>query len=206
MKSLAAVAVVIVIWAAGLMAFADRAARAEPPADPPKADVVVVLTGASDARIAKGVELLLAGKGDRLLISGVDRSVDRKQFREIIEVPAAVYDCCVILGFDAENTVGNAQEIAAWSRSKNFKTLIVVTSDYHMARSLLEIRSALPEAELIAYPIRTPLVDSSAWWKSGTGVRRMSVEYSKYLVVLVREALIGGGRSGRDEAAETAPA
>ena len=190
MKTLAAVLVVALLWLAGLVAFADRVQRAAPPDPTPQADGIVALTGASDARIQESMDLLRAGKGRRLLVSGVNRQVSREQLKRLTTAPSALYDCCVDLGFDAVNTVGNAQEIAAWSRAKGFKSLIVVTSDYHMPRSLLEIHGAAPEAALIPYPVATPSLDARRWWRSAAGARFMTLEYCKYLVVLARESLL----------------
>jgi len=194
MKSLAALLVVVLVWGAGLLAFADRAARANPPFETPRADGIVVLTGASDKRIETGMKLLESESGRRLLVSGVNRDVTRAELRAVASAPARLYDCCVDLGYDAEDTLGNAQEIAAWARAKNFRRLIVVTSDYHMPRSLLEIKGAMPEAELEPYPVQTPSLDARRWWRTGTGARRMTLEYTKYLGVLAREAVLGIGR------------
>jgi len=188
MRYLAAIAVIAVIWLAGLLAFADRIERMTPPVDPGRADGIVVLTGASDARINEALRLLSAGRGERLLVSGVNRQVQRGELREVTAGSNRLFDCCVDLGFDAEDTVGNAQEIAAWAAAKRYDSLIVVTSDYHMPRSMLEIRGLMRGAELIPYPVATPSLNADTWWRSAGGQRRMVVEYSKYLAVLVREA------------------
>ena len=189
MKYLAAVAVILIIWLAGLLAFADRIEMMTPAADPGRADGIVVLTGASDARINEALRLLVAGRGERLLVSGVNRQVQRRELREVTAGSNRLFDCCVDLGFEAEDTVGNAQEIAAWSEAKGYDSLIVVTSDYHMPRSMLEIRGMMRGAELVPYPVVTPSLNADSWWRTGAGQRRMVVEYSKYLAVLVREAL-----------------
>ena len=188
MRYLAAIAVIAIIWLAGLLAFADRIERMTPPVDPGRADGIVVLTGASDARINAALRLLAAGRGERLLVSGVNRQVQRGELREVTAGSNRLFDCCVDLGFDAEDTVGNAQEIAAWSAAKRYDSLIVVTSDYHIPRSMLEIRGQMRDAELIPYPVVTPSLNADNWWRTGTGQRRIIVEYSKYLAVLVREA------------------
>lgn len=164
----------------------------------------MALTGASDDRINTAMQLLEQGKGQRLLVSGVNPEVKRAELRALLPGSSRLYDCCVELGFDAQDTMGNAQEIAAWSRAKGFDSLIVVTSDYHMPRSLLEIRGMAPEVELTAYPVRTPSLDTARWWRSATGARRMTVEYCKYLVVLVRETVLGAFRD--EPAAPDAPA
>jgi len=65
----------------------------------------------------------------------------------------------------------------------------VVTSDYHMPRSLLEIRSAAPDLTLTAYAVSTPSLDNSRWWRAAVTARRMTLEYVKYLAVLGREGM-----------------
>ena len=189
MRYLAALGVMLIIWLAGLLAFADRIERMTPATDPGRADGIVVLTGASDARINEALRLLAGGRGERLLVSGVNRQVQRGELREVTAGSNRLFDCCVDLGFEAEDTVGNAQEIAAWSEAKRYDSLIVVTSDYHMPRAMLEIRGQLRNAELLPYPVATPSLNADSWWRTGTGQRRMVVEYSKYLAVLVREAV-----------------
>ena len=97
-----------------------------------------------------------------MLISGVNREVRRQELRELTPGSNRLFNCCVDLGFEAEDTNGNAQEIAAWARAKGYDSLIVVTSDYHMPRSLLEIRSAAPELELTPYAVSTPVAGQLA--------------------------------------------
>ncbi len=193
MRTLVALLIVALIWAAGLVAFAQRVERSTPPAEPPVADAVVALTGASDLRLEAAARLLERGKGKRLLISGVNREASREDILAVSRAVKPIYDCCVDLGYTAADTVGNAEEIAEWARTKDFKTLIVVTSDYHMPRSTLEIRAAMPEAELIEYPVVTGLVDVDGWWKRGGDARRLVVEYCKYLAILTREGILSLG-------------
>ena len=195
MKSLATLLVLVFIWGVGLMAFAARVDRYAPSPEPPAADGIVALTGASDVRIAQGMRLLEADKGKRLLVSGVNRAATREDVREVIRAYGGLYDCCVDLGFQAETTLGNAQETAEWARAHKFDSLVVVTSDYHMPRSLLEIRSALPGVRLYPYPVETD-IDAQRWWTSGDEARRITLEYCKYLVVLFREVVLSLG--GRD--------
>jgi uncharacterized SAM-binding protein YcdF (DUF218 family) len=205
MKTLAAFLAVGVIWLIGLLLFAGRVQKLTAPDPVPQADGIVALTGGSDARIQEAMDLLQAGKGRRVLVSGVNRQVTRPQLKKIANPPEGLYECCVDLGFDAKNTLGNAQEIAAWAQANNFHSLIVVTSDYHMPRSLLEIHGADPEARLIAYPIVTPKLDTHRWWKTAGGARVMTLEYCKFLIVSAREALLSLGR-GPSKAPSSAPA
>lgn len=193
MRTLAALFVVLLIWMVGLVAFAQRVERSTPPVEPPVADAVVALTGASDLRLEAAARLLERGKGKRLLISGVNREASRDDILAVSRAVKPIYDCCVDLGYAAADTVGNAEEIAEWARGKSFTRLIVVTSDYHMPRSILEIRAAMPEATLIEYPVVTGLVDVDRWWRNEGDARRLIVEYSKYLAILARESFLALG-------------
>lgn len=189
MKFLALVGIVALIWLVGLFAFADRVRGFTPAPEPDRADGIVALTGPSAERVNAAIRLLEQDKGERVLISGVNREVRRQELRELTPGSNRLFNCCVDLGFEAETTNGNAQEIAAWARDKGYDSLIVVTSDYHMPRSLLELRSAAPDLELTPYAVSTPSLDTSRWWRAAVASRRMTLEYLKYLAVLGREAV-----------------
>ncbi len=203
MKFLALVGIVALIWLVGLFAFADRVRGFTPAPEPARADGIVALTGPSAERVNAAIRLLEQDKGERVLISGVNREVRRQELRELTPGSNRLFNCCVDLGFEAETTNGNAQEIAAWARAKGYDSLIVVTSDYHMPRSLLELRSAAPGLELTPYAVSTPSLDNSRWWRAAVTARRMTLEYVKYLAVLGRETLHRvTGHDERPKAAE----
>ena len=193
MRSAAVLLMIVVLWAVGLWAFSVRVDQSTPPAEPSRADGVVALTGSSNARISAAMKLLEDGKATRMLISGVNPQASRADIRDVAKATRRYYDCCVDLGFQATDTVGNARETARWAQAKGFRSLIVVTSDFHMPRAMLELHEALPDARLTPYPVKTDDLDSSHWWKSGDGARRMMVEYCKYLVILAREAFLSLG-------------
>ena len=202
MRSAAVLVLLALIWVAGLAAFAQRVDRSTPPAEPPRVDAIVALTGASDARITAAMKLLETGKARRMLISGVNPEASRADIRGVARATRRYYDCCVDLGFQATNTVGNARETARWARKHGYQSLIVVTSDFHMPRAMLELKGALPKAQFIAYPVRTTELDARHWWRSEAGARRMILEYDKYLAILFREGLIHlGGKTRQPGAA-----
>jgi uncharacterized SAM-binding protein YcdF (DUF218 family) len=189
MKFLTLIGIVALMWLVGLFVFADRVRSLTPAPEPERADAIVALTGPSAERVNAAIRLLDQDKGDRLLISGVNKEVRRQELRALTPGSNRLFNCCVDLGFEAEDTEGNAQEIAAWARSHGYDDLIVVTSDYHMPRSLLEIRSVAPGITLHPFAIETPSLDNSRWWKAAVTARRMTLEYMKYLAVLGREAM-----------------
>jgi uncharacterized SAM-binding protein YcdF (DUF218 family) len=193
-KGLVALLVLAAIWAAGLFAFVERVERSTPAPSPTPADGVVALTGAgSNERIGAAMKLLENGRARRMLVSGVNREASREDIRTVSRAVRQLYDCCVDLGFDAANTVGNARETAEWVRAMRFSSLIVVTADYHMPRAMLELRGAMPDQRLTPYPVRTSVVDPSRWWRTSGGARLMVGEYTKYLAILLREAVLSLG-------------
>ncbi|MCS6626212.1 YdcF family protein [Roseibacterium beibuensis] len=196
MKFLTFIAIIVVIWGVGLFAFADRVRGYTPAAEPARADAIVALTGPSAERVNAAIRLLEQDKGERVLISGVNREVRRQELRALTPGSNRLFNCCVDLGFEAEDTIGNAQEIAAWADAKGYDSLIVVTSDYHMPRALTEIRAAAPDLALTPYAVETPSLDNSRWWRAAVTARRMTLEYMKYLAALGR-ALVGGAAAER---------
>jgi len=190
MKSLAAVLLVVLLWGVGLLAFSARVSGSTPASDPDPADGIVALTGGSIVRVEAAVQLLERNKGQRLLVSGVNREVSRKDLQRLTHDYGKSFNCCVDLGFRAADTQGNARETASWASYHHFRTVIVVTADYHMPRALLELRAAAPGVVYKPYPVVTPNLDARRWWKSAEGARRMTYEYCKYLVILAREGVL----------------
>jgi uncharacterized SAM-binding protein YcdF (DUF218 family) len=171
----------------GLLAFGGQAARAPKltAQDIRPSDGVVVLTGGEN-RVRAGLKLMAEAPVRRVLISGVYRSTSREDFRRHFALPTVLSDCCLDIGYLAQDTVGNAEETRAWVDVWGFERLIVVTSGYHMPRSLLELRRAMPGVELVPHPVSWGREDKPRWWTDSAAVRMVLREYGKYLVALVR--------------------
>lgn len=182
----------------GFWNFAERVRR--PPQEPAQAQAIVALTGGSLERLSTGVRLLQERKGERLLISGVNRIVTDQELFHALNVDPDLGRCCIDLGRTAEDTLGNAAETAAWARSHRFRRLILVTDDYHMPRSFAELSIAMPEAEIHPYPVRTRWTDPQLWRSDLNAATRLGAEYVKYLVIRGREALIDLGRGSETAA------
>ncbi len=176
---------------AGFWSFAEDVRQQ--PGEPPQSQAIVALTGGSLERLTTGVRLLQEDKGERLLISGVNRIVTDNELYDALGVDPALGACCIDVGRSAEDTLGNASETAAWARERGYTHLILVTDDYHMPRSLAELQLALPEAEIHPYPVRTRWTDPKLWRSDLGAASRLGSEYVKYLVIRGREALIGLG-------------
>ena len=142
-----------------------------PAPDEVKTNAIVVLTG-DEGRIARGLALLRAGRAPRVLISGVAAGVNPPLLAREAGVPVSLFQCCVDLGHEAIDTRSNAEETARWAEAHHVGSLRLVTSDYHMRRATMELRSELgPGVRIVrdAVPSRLPL---SVWAR----------EYSKWLV------------------------
>ena len=195
----------VVLFVAGFWQFAERVRTPEELPEPPQAQAIVALTGGSLDRLSTGVRLLQEQRAERLLISGVNDIVTDEELFELLDIDPAVARCCVDLGRDADDTIGNAAETASWARDRNYRRIILVTDDYHMPRSLAELSVALPEAEIHPYPVRTRFTDPKVWRSDLSAAGRLAGEYVKYLVIRGREALIDMTKSDEEKAEEAAP-
>ena len=152
------------------------------PPEPRATDGIVALTGGSE-RISEAFDLLAEGRAKRLLITGVNLATSGSALSASLGADAAdgLMNCCVDLDRNARNTVGNAIEAARWVHARNFRSVIVVTSNYHMPRSLLELGRLLPQTELIAYPVVSQNLHLDRWWQDGGSLKLLVSEYFKYL-------------------------
>jgi uncharacterized SAM-binding protein YcdF (DUF218 family) len=151
------------------------------------ADGIVALTGGA-SRIADAIELLASGRGKRLLISGANRATNSNEISRLNPEFERWVRCCV--DFDRSlNTLGNAIETRRWAESRGFRSLIVVTSNYHMPRALAEIAHQLPDATLLPFPVVTDRQRAEPWWASGATARLMLSEYVKYIFARLRMGL-----------------
>ncbi len=176
--------------AAGFIAFASSIAGARPPADV-RAEGIVVLTGGG-GRIDSALHLLAEGRAQRLLISGVNPSVDLHMLADTVDKDLEVaLACCVDLGRHARDTIGNAAEARDWVKKRGYTSLIVVTSDYHMPRSMAELAEALPKVKLIPYPVSNPDLHLGEWWSNASAFALLVREYGKYLLATARVRIAG---------------
>lgn len=173
-------ALAVAVWTAGLVWFAENVPReVEDPVTP--TDAVVVLTGGS-GRLGVGLALLAERRAKKLFVSGVYRGVDVAQLLRISRQAPQELECCVALGYTADNTSGNARETAAWMAKQGYRSLRLVTANYHMPRSILEFHRAMPHVTLIPHPVFPQNFKGEAWWRSPGTASLILSEYTKYLV------------------------
>ena len=173
---------VLLVAIAGFASFTEQSRKVVRP-DKISVDAIVVLTGGPE-RISAAVRLLEQKTAKRLLISGVYPATTARQLRRITDADANLFTCCVDLDKRASDTRGNAAEAADWAARHNFRKLAVVTSDYHILRATVEFARAMPEVELVAYPVASG--DSGGSGYSLAAFRLWISEYIKYLLARVR--------------------
>ena len=177
-----ATAVLAGLFGVGFLLFALTVTQ-EPSGSEARADGIVVLTG-GDHRILEGARLLRLGRGRRLLISGVNARTSRDDIQRLTGLSEEGFECCVDLGYRARDTVGNAEEARAWAAERRYASLIVVTSSYHMPRSLAELSLALPQVDLFPHPVGPRA--GRTWWLSPGIARVLISEYVKFLPAAAR--------------------
>ncbi|MBB4065125.1 YdcF family protein [Gellertiella hungarica] len=189
------------IFFAGFLYFADLVTSLATPTEI-KADAIVVLTGGSQ-RLNQALDLLSRGAGERLLISGVHRATTPGQIRRMTQSPNSIFRCCVDIGYEAKDTIGNAAEAVDWIRAHGYRRVLVVTNNYHMPRSLIELRRADPETDFIPYPVVNSNLKTRNWFADPQTLRVMLSEYLKILATGIRG--MTGIAGARDDVARREP-
>ncbi|MEN3931628.1 YdcF family protein [Microvirga sp. W0021] len=146
-----------------------------------RGDAVVTLTGGAQ-RIDEALQILARGGAKRMLISGVNEQTTRDEIIRLNPSYASLFLCCVDLDYRARNTIGNAIQARYWANEHGFKTLIIVTSNYHMPRTLVELGHVMPKLEKIPYAVAAGSIKTEGWWSDATTMRLLVSEYLKYLV------------------------
>ena len=149
------------------------------------ADAIIVLTG-GQSRLDAAMDILASGKGERLLISGVHPSATKRQLQVAMGGNKQLFSCCVDIDRAALDTIGNAEESAKWVENHAYGSIIIVTNNYHMPRSLLEMGRLLHGARLEPYPVVNTNLGNGNWLTKPEALRVLLTEYSKYVLSLAR--------------------
>ncbi|KKC26196.1 YdcF family protein [Sphingomonas sp. SRS2] len=159
----------LLLWIMGFMAFAMF--LPQPAADGIATDGIVVMTGGR-GRVERGLALLADKRARRLLISGVDRRVKPHELALQFKADPKLIDCCVDLGHESVDTRSNAAEAAGWIARNRYKTIRLVTSDWHMVRGRYDLESMTDDSlDIIADAVPTE-----------PGLVDLVREYNKYLL------------------------
>ena len=186
-RIVAIAAFAFLVWSAGLYVFATLIPDSRVPPDE-KTDAIVVLTGGA-GRIGEGLSLLAAGNARKLFVSGVYRGVDVQALLKLAQRAPGDLECCISLGYAADSTRGNAAETAEWIAREGFRSIRLVTASYHMPRSLLEFRHALPgDVRIVPHPVFPAGFYPDNWWRWRGSARLAISEYHKYILARIELA------------------
>ncbi|MEQ9662772.1 MAG: YdcF family protein [Parasphingopyxis sp.] len=139
--------------------------------DERETDAIIVLTGGKD-RIERGIELMEKSRAERMLVSGVNRTVRPVELAEENGADVALFDCCIDLDQDSVDTRSNGEQAGEWLRRNDFKTVRLITTDWHMPRARFELSREIDE-DVSIYPDAI---------ESDPSFMQLFLEYNKYLL------------------------
>jgi uncharacterized SAM-binding protein YcdF (DUF218 family) len=181
----------LLLWASGLVWFVMQIPW-HPSTDDKPADAIVALTGGAE-RLDYALALLASGKAQKLFISGVENNATLNALFPEPSQQALLHECApgsIELGTIARDTKGNAQEAADWIDMHKFKTVRLVTANYHMPRSLFEFRGLMPDIQFIATPVFPPPFHSFAWLRDPSAISLVLSEYLKFIATHLHALLL----------------
>lgn len=176
----------LMIWVGGFLWFMSQVDSYQISAAE-KTDAIIVLTGGSE-RVAEGLRLLDSKYADKLFFSGAGKGVKASDLYKTVGKKLADADTLrkVEIGYEAGDTVGNATETSTWVKKKGLKSIRLVTSNYHMPRSLLEFGLKMPDVKIIPHPVVPENVKIPEWWKYKGTRELMFSEYNKFLAASIK--------------------
>ena len=176
----------ILVWCAGFLWF-NHQINDYPNTENLKTDAIVVLTGGSN-RINQAVFLLNNGVADKMFISGVSKQTSLEMIEERNDIFIAKKQK-VQIGSQAQDTIGNAKEAKDWIEKNNIKSIRLVTSNYHMPRSLIEFSFQNPKIKIVPSPVYSANL-RKRWWRSWGTFKLITTEYNKFLVVFISKKIL----------------
>ena len=160
----------LLLYALGFVLFAFTLGGPAP-GDAKATDAAVVLTG-GPGRIEHAIDVIRQGKARRLLVAGVDPAVTKADLARRIPGSRKWLSCCVDLGSESVDTRSNAEEAHRWMIRRHYRSVRLITSDWHMRRARYEFRKILGEK----YTLLTDGVKTEPSFVTLFG------EYNKYLL------------------------
>ncbi|MBI5235042.1 MAG: YdcF family protein [Deltaproteobacteria bacterium] len=143
-----------------------------------RADAIVVLTGGR-GRAEEGIKLLRSGAGDILILSGVDRAASVDSIFAASKLSAEIRGR-IILEKNSTSTHLNAVEVGKLMNERGLKSMVLVTSGYHLKRARTIFDRVMPSDVSIIYRrVATPNYDENDIWNLDA-LLLTSSEFLKY--------------------------
>jgi uncharacterized SAM-binding protein YcdF (DUF218 family) len=147
-------------------------------------DAIIVLTGGSK-RLQHSLELLEQEKAPILFVSGVGEGAD---YASLSALSGPLFNeleakrVPIELGYDATSTTENAIEVAEWVAKKNYQSIRLVTANYHMPRSVMELQALMPLTHIVTDPVLPWDYEDKPWWQEAKIRTLVISEYHKFIV------------------------
>ncbi len=181
------------LWLLGFLWFLSQLPTATPLLSAPTADAVVILTGGR-GRLSYGLKLLDIGKGKQLFVSGVHINSSKNDvFQTENTELSAIYNRLknrITLGKQAQDTIGNAHEVASWVKQYGYNSILLVTNHYHIPRSMREFNYTLPDTTITPIAVIDDKFQTANWWQNQDAVLLLINEYQKYLASIIWHIVI----------------
>lgn len=174
----------VTAWTIGFLGFNYQINSYE--VDDAHTQAIIALTGGRN-RITEATKLLNNGKADKMLITGVAPKASLKAIQKRNGLPLETSKN-IALGKQATNTIENAKEAREWIEQNQIQSIRLVTSNYHLPRSIIEFRDQNPNLKIIPHPVYSEKV-SKKWWKNWRSFMLIFFEYNKFLCVYTRTHL-----------------
>lgn len=174
-----------ILWAVGLLCFI-RYIPDNVKDITTRTDAIVVLTGGSN-RLMTGIKLLEEGKAKKLLISGVGEHATINHLKvlskEVDPTQVKPLEPRITIGHLATDTEGNATEASIWMEFQHYRSLRLVTANYHLPRSIMQFHEVMPDITIIPHPVFPNNFKLHEWWKAPGTARLLISEYNKFIAL-----------------------
>ncbi len=153
---------------------------------------IVVLTGGTN-RIKNGLKIINNFKNSKkidykILVSGTGLGFTKTSLKKKLgpNFNPKLIQCCIDLDSVSKNTFTNAIETYKWTRKNDIKEFILITSNYHMPRAILEFNNIMPNLNIYTYAIIPKKHNIENWLSSYKTFSLIFTEYCKYIVASLR--------------------
>jgi len=153
---------------------------------------IVILTGGTN-RIKDGLNIIskfdkLSTLDYKILVSGTGKGFTKLSLKNKLtfNFDFNLIECCIELDSVSTNTYSNAHETLKWVKKNNIKEFILITSNYHMPRAVLEFRNKMPNLRIFTYSITPEKHNINMWLNSFQTFSLILSEYCKFLLTNLR--------------------
>ena len=153
---------------------------------------IVILTGGAN-RIKDGLKIIQDFKNSKninykILVSGTGIGFTKSSLKKKLgpNFNSQLIQCCIDLDGVSKNTLTNASETFKWTNKNNIKEFILITSNYHMPRAILEFKNVMPNLKIYTYAITPKKHDIENWLNSFQTFSLVFTEYCKFIIAGLR--------------------